>query len=130
MQLQSPGVPGRHVQGGQAMVGDPTIQRMVNHRPYVAVSEISVPEAGIAGLEHAFDQRLGAVDGWPGFQGMELLQDRRVPGRYLMMCRWDTREHFLAYMRSDDHRRSHARMPSGPDGPSPSGFSEYTRVAE
>jgi heme-degrading monooxygenase HmoA len=112
------------------MVRDPTIQRSVNNRPYVAVSEISVPEAGIAGLEHAFEQRLGAVDGWPGFQGMELWQDRRVSGRYVMTCRWDTREQFLAYIRSDDHRRSHARIPPGPEGPSPAGFSEYDLVAE
>lgn len=63
------------------MVVDPTIQRSVNNPPYVAVSEISVPEAGIADLEHAFNQRLGAVDGWRGFQKMQLLRDRRVPGR-------------------------------------------------
>jgi heme-degrading monooxygenase HmoA len=70
------------------------------------------------------------VDGWPGFRGLELLKDRKTPGRYLMICRWDSREHFLAYMRSDDHRRSHARIPRGVNGPSPAGFTEYDRIAE
>ena len=96
----------------------------------MAISEISVPEAGTEALERAFENRLRAVDGWPGFLGLELLKDRRVAGRYLMICRWDTREHFLAYMRSEDHKRSHARIPRGPDGPSPAGFTEYIKVAE
>lgn len=97
---------------------------------YVAISEIAVPLAGANALEGAFRDRLGAVDSWPGFLGLEVLQDRRKTGRYLMICRWETREHFLAYMRSEDHRRSHARIPDGPDGPSPAGFSEYDRIAE
>lgn len=97
---------------------------------YVAISEIAVPEAGAEALERAFQNRLRAVDAWPGFKGLELLKDRRVPGRYLMICRWSTREHFLAYMRSEDHKCSHARIPRGPDGPSPAGFTDYTRVAE
>ena len=109
---------------------DATIAHVTGRRAYVAISEISVPEAGIEELERAFENRLRAVESWPGFQGLELLKDRRVPGRYLMICRWDTREQFLAYMRSEDHKRSHARIPQGPDGPSPAGFSEYTRVAE
>ena len=112
------------------MTADTTGPHSGNAPPYIAISEISVPEAGIEGLEQAFTDRLRAVDDWPGFQGLELLQDRRVVGRYLMICRWDSREHFLAYMRSADHRRSHARIPRGPDGPSPAGFSEYNRVAE
>jgi heme-degrading monooxygenase HmoA len=101
-----------------------------NGRLYIAISEISLPEAGAEGLERAFENRLRAVDSWPGFHGLELLKDRRVTGRYLMICRWDTREQFLAYMRSEDHKRSHARIPRGPEGPSPAGFGEYTKVAE
>lgn len=96
---------------------------------YVAVSEITVPGAGASALEEAFQHRLGAVDGWPGFRGLELLKDRRTPGRYTMVCRWDSRDQFLAYMRSEDHKRSHARIPRGRDAPSPAGFTEYDRVA-
>ena|SRR5579884_1331672 len=96
---------------------------------YVAISEIAVPEAGEGALEVAFRDRLRAVDSWPGFRGLELLKDRKSPGRYLMLCRWDSREQFLAYMRSEDHRRSHARIPRGENGPRPAGFDEYDTVA-
>lgn len=100
-----------------------------DHSEYVAVSEITVPEAGAQALEEAFHHRLGAVDDWPGFRGLELLKDRKTPGRYTMVCRWESRDHFLAYMRSEDHKRSHVRIPHGPNGPSPAGFTEYERVA-
>jgi len=46
-----------------------------------------------------------------------------------MVCRWETRDHFLAYKRSEDHKRSHMRIPRGPNGPSPAGFTEYERVS-
>ena len=106
------------------------VENREGDQPYVAVSEISVAIEGEASLEEAFRLRLRAVDGWPGFRGLELLRDRKVPGRYMMICRWDSREEFLAYMRSADHRRSHERIPRGPLGPSPAGFSEYDRVAD
>lgn len=92
---------------------------------YVAISHISVPEAGATALEAAFADRLGAVDAWPGFAGLEVLADRRTAGRYLMITRWASREHFLAYLRSDDHRASHARMPTGPHAPRAAGFDDY-----
>ncbi len=98
--------------------------------PYVGISEISVPMEGAAALRRAFAERLGAVDGWPGFGGLELLQDRKRPGRYLMVTRWQTREQFLAYMRSEDHRRSHRRIEPGPTGPRPAGFTEYDLVGK
>lgn len=100
------------------------------HGGYVAISEIAVPEAGEAALERAFHDRLRAVDRWPGFRDLQLLKDRKDAGRYIMICRWDTRQQFLAYMRSTDHRRSHARIPGGPDAPAPAGFRDYILVAE
>lgn len=96
---------------------------------YVGISEISVPPEGADSLREAFAERLGAVDHWPGFAGLELLQDRKRPGRYLMITRWATRTQFLAYMRSEDHKRSHDRIERGPLGPRPAGFSEYDQVA-
>ncbi|MDQ6883391.1 MAG: antibiotic biosynthesis monooxygenase [Candidatus Dormibacteraeota bacterium] len=99
-------------------------------RPFVGISEIAVPPEGDGAMQVAFHDRLRAVDGWPGFSGLELLQDRRRPGRYLMITRWQRKAQFLAYMRSDDHRRSHQRIDRGPAGPRPAGFTEYDLVAE
>ena len=97
--------------------------------PYVAVSEIAVPVEGAEALEAAFRDRLGAVDGWPGFLGLEVLRHRRTPGKYLMISRWATKQTFTEYMRSHDHRRSHDRIPDGEHAPRPAGFDDYDRVA-
>ena len=98
-------------------------------QPYVALSEIRVDEEGVAALRSAFDDRLRAVDGWEGFLGLELLADRREAGRFLMVSRWSSREVFVAYMRSEDHRRSHDRIPGGPHAPRAAGFDEFDLVA-
>ena len=97
--------------------------------PYVAVSEIAVDEQGVDALRAAFADRLHAVDAWDGFLGLELLADRRRPGRYLMISRWRSKEVFTQYMRSNDHRESHARIPRGPHAPRAAGFDEFDVVA-
>lgn len=96
---------------------------------YIAISEVAVPAAGIERLKTAFSNRLGAVDGWPGFIGLEVLQDRRERGRFLMVTRWSSKDAFRSYMGSPDHRRSHARIPTGDTGPRLAGFTEYEEVA-
>jgi heme-degrading monooxygenase HmoA len=96
---------------------------------YIAISEVSVPVGGIECLKAAFCNRLRAVDAWPGFIGLEVLQDRREQGRFLMVTRWSSKEAFRSYMRSSDHRRSHARVPVGDAGPRLAGFREYEKVA-
>ena len=96
---------------------------------YVAISEIAVDEEGAPALEEAFRDRIGLVDGWPGFLGLEVLRHRRRAGTYLMVSRWESKECFQAYMRSEEHDRSHARTPSGPHAPRPAGFGDYVGVA-
>ena len=96
---------------------------------YVAISEIAVDEDGAAALEEAFRGRLGAVDSWPGFLGLEVLRHRRRPGTYLMLSRWTSKETFQAYMRSAEHDASHARIPSAPHRARPAGFADYDVVA-
>lgn len=98
-------------------------------QPYVALSEIRVDAAGVDALQAAFDDRLRAVDRWEGFLGLELLADRRDAGRFLMVSRWSSREIFVEYMRSDDHKQSHDRIDRGPLGPRAGGFDEFDVVA-
>ena len=96
---------------------------------FVAHSEISIePDAGTT-LEQAFADRLGEVDAWPGFLRLEVWRDEREPGRYVMVSWWADRDSFAAYMRSDSHRRSHARIPAEPARPRPVTFSRYTVIA-
>ena len=98
-------------------------------QPYVAVSEIAVDPDGVEALHAAFADRLGAVDSWEGFLGLELLADRRRRGRYLMISRWQSKEIFVEYMRSVDHENSHARIPDGEHAPRAAGFDEFDVIA-
>jgi len=47
--------------------------------PFVAVSHLTVPEDGRAAVVAAFGDRLGAVDSWPGFQGLQVWADPGDP---------------------------------------------------
>jgi heme-degrading monooxygenase HmoA len=95
---------------------------------FVAFSEIDVPAAGQAALESAFRGRLGSVDAWPGFRSLEVWADTQAVGRYVMVSWWDSQDAFKAYMGSEDHRRSHRRIPRGPDRPVASAFRRYRLV--
>ena len=102
---------------------------MTEHGAFVAHSEIEIdPPAGPT-LEQAFADRLREVESWPGFVKLEVWRDERRPGRYVMVSWWADRESFASYMRSDSHRRSHARIPNEPARPRPAGFSRYTVIA-
>lgn len=89
---------------------------------YVALSEIIIEEEGAATLEAAFRDRMGSVDDWPGFRRLEVWRDRKMAGTYMLVSWWDTAEQFLAYMRSEDHHVSHARVPTDPHKPRPKSF--------
>lgn len=96
---------------------------------YVVTSEVHVDPAGTQQLEDAFADRLGKVDGYPGFQRLEVWRDERGKGRYLMVSWWDDEESFRSYMRSPEHRESHDRMPTDPR-PRGAGLGRWTRIAD
>lgn len=89
---------------------------------YVALSEITIEAESARTLEVAFRDRMGLVDQWPGFQRLEVWRDRKKAGTYMMVSWWDSAEQFLAYMRSEDHHVSHARVPADPHKPRPKSF--------
>ncbi|MFP4513154.1 MAG: antibiotic biosynthesis monooxygenase family protein [Acidimicrobiales bacterium] len=97
--------------------------------PFVAFSELTVPDGGQAELDAAFRNRLGAVERAPGFRGLEVWADQARPTEYSMVTWWDSHESFQQYMRSPDHRRSHDRIPTGPLGPRPRSFRRFRVVA-
>lgn len=96
---------------------------------FVAHSEIRVPAGGVLDLVEAFRARLGEVDAWPGFCRLEVWQDERDAERFVMVSWWDSHESFSDYMRSQSHRRSHDRIPTGPDAPKPAAFARFKVVA-
>ena len=98
-------------------------------RSFVAVSDLAVPEAGRAAVIAGFGDRLGAVERWPGFQGLQVWADPGDPTALVMVSWWDTQEAFAAYMGSVDHRRSHERIPAGDNRPGARGFGRCQVIA-
>jgi len=66
-------------------------------------------------LVAAFRARLRAVDAFDGFVGLEVWRNDRDPEELVMVSRWRDRACFTAYMRSAEHRTSHARIPADLD---------------
>ncbi len=77
---------------------------------YVSVSRLRVAPELVDELVGAFRARLGAVDAFAGFDGLEVWCSDREPGEVLMVSRWRDRTCFRDYMRSEAHRVSHARI--------------------
>jgi heme oxygenase (mycobilin-producing) len=78
---------------------------------YVSMSRLRIAPENAAALVSAFKARLGRVEDHEGFRGLEVWQSDRDSGEILMVSRWRDRECFKAYMKSEDHRESHDRIP-------------------
>ena len=96
---------------------------------HVVTSHLHIDPDGARTLEEAFANRLGEVEQAEGFQHLEVWRDTSAEGRYVMVSWWDSREHFAAYMGSDAHRRSHARIPRDPHAPRADHVDRYEVVA-
>lgn len=83
----------------------------------VVVSSLLAPPAGVGPLERAFLDRLGAVDDWDGYRGLQVWRDLHNPGRYVMASWWADKTSFARYMQSSDHAASHRRIPQGEHAP-------------
>jgi heme-degrading monooxygenase HmoA len=89
-----------------------------------------VPEARRAAVIAGFGDRLGAVNNWPGFQGLPVWADPSGPTALVMVSWRDTQEAFAAYLGSADHRKSHERLRTGDNRPGARGFRRYQVVAQ
>jgi heme oxygenase (mycobilin-producing) len=107
-----------------------TVQNSAPPGVFVAFSELGVPESGRPALEAAFSDRLKAVDSWPGFRGLQVWADAADPCSLVMISWWDSQHCFATYMRSEEHRHSHQRIPSGPDRPRPHRFRRFQVIAQ
>src|SRR3954463_8846705 len=79
------------------------------------MSRLRVDEARSDELVHAFKRRLRLVDGFDGFVDLQVWRSDRDAGGVVMVRRWRDRAAFTAYMRSAEHKRSHARIPDDLD---------------
>jgi len=65
----------------------------------VKINAIEVPEGAGPELEKRFAARHGAVEGSPGFLGFELLRPVAGETRYFVYTRWESEEHFQAWVK-------------------------------
>ena len=64
----------------------------------VKINAIDVPDGSGPELERRFAARLGAVDSAPGFLGFDLLRPVSGETRYFVVTKWESDEHFRAWM--------------------------------
>lgn len=96
---------------------------------HVVTSHLRIDPDGARTLEDAFADRLREVEDAAGFQRLEVWRDTAAEGRYVMVSWWDSAEDFRAYMGSEAHRRSHARIPRDPHAPHAEAVDRYVVVA-
>jgi heme-degrading monooxygenase HmoA len=96
---------------------------------FVVTSRIRVSAEHSDGLVEAFRDRAGLVDGVDGFDHLEVWRERRDMTQFVMTSWWASPDVFAAYMRSDEHRASHARVLRGADGPRGVGVDRFDVVA-
>lgn len=77
---------------------------------YVSISRLRIAPERASELLEAFRNRSHDVERHDGFVDLMVLQSDRDPGEISMVSRWQDRDCFRAYMKSEDHRRSHARI--------------------
>jgi heme-degrading monooxygenase HmoA len=78
---------------------------------YVSMSRLRIEVDRADELVRAFRARARLVDHADGFVDLQVWQSDRDAGELIMVSRWRDRAAFTAYMRSDDHKTSHARIP-------------------
>jgi len=77
---------------------------------YISMSRLRLPQAQVTELLDAFKARAGLVDSATGFIDLEVWHSDRDAGEVIMVSRWDDRAAFTRYMRSAEHKTSHARI--------------------
>jgi heme oxygenase (mycobilin-producing) len=78
---------------------------------YVSMSRLRIPVERADALVSAFRARARLVDDADGFVDLQVWQSDRDAGELIMVSRWRDRDAFKAYMRSEDHKVSHGRIP-------------------
>ncbi|UGS33949.1 antibiotic biosynthesis monooxygenase family protein [Capillimicrobium parvum] len=82
----------------------------------VKINAIEVPEGMGPHLEERFAKRASEVEQMPGFMGFELLRPVEGESRYFVYTRWETEEHFRAWVESSAFTRGHAQAGAAQGG--------------
>ena len=83
----------------------------------VKINAIEVAAGRGAELEERFARRAGEVETMPGFRGYELLRPTAGEERYFVYTRWESEEHYRAWVQSPAFTRGHAQAAAASGGP-------------
>ena len=82
----------------------------------VKINAIEVAAGRGPELEERFARRAAEVESMPGFLGFELLRPVAGEERYFVYTRWETEEHFRAWVESPEFTRGHAQAAADSKG--------------
>lgn len=74
----------------------------------VKINAIQIPEGMGPQLEERFAGRAQMVEQFEGFEDFQLLRPVEGEDRYFVYTRWETEEHFQAWLQSQDFAHGHA----------------------
>lgn len=78
----------------------------------VAFSRVAFPDAELGELfVSALRARSHLVDGFEGFQRLEVFSPARADGDYVLATWWATRDNLRVWLKSTEHAATHARTP-------------------
>ncbi|WP_166243466.1 antibiotic biosynthesis monooxygenase family protein [Paenibacillus turpanensis] len=82
---------------------------------YIVHSIVRVPHEKADEVIGLYRNRSRLVDQAPGFQSFQLLQTETDPEELTVQMQWDTKEHYLAWVTSEDFKRIHELEKKYPD---------------
>jgi heme oxygenase (mycobilin-producing) len=82
---------------------------------YIVHSTFAVPDDKAEEVISIYHSRSGLVDEAEGFQRFLLLQNEKKPGEITVHMEWDTKEHFMTWIQSEDYKRIHELEKKYPD---------------
>jgi heme-degrading monooxygenase HmoA len=105
---------------------------------FVAVNYIACKPEYAERFEALFKTRARAIDTLPGFIDMQVLKPTEEDGEYLVVSRWEGKEHFDAWVGSPEFLEGHKRgfediaaaKRAGEESPMTSTFRTYSVLTD
>ncbi|WP_281889867.1 antibiotic biosynthesis monooxygenase [Paenibacillus sp. YYML68] len=82
---------------------------------YIVHSIVEVPEGKAEEVIGLYRNRSRLVDNAPGFIGFQLWQSEASAGELTVHMQWESKEHYLRWVTSDDFKRIHELERKYPD---------------
>lgn len=82
---------------------------------YIVHSTFQVPEAKADEVIQIYRNRSRLVDKAEGFQAFRLLQNEKKVGEITVHMEWDTKAHYLTWVRSEEFKKIHELEKKYPD---------------